>query len=178
MAQAETADVLNSEDIHRFYCEACVPCNASVIDAMGKLSDDGYSRKTHYFNGRYENLYIDPAVLPGLDFILDQAIRYAAKILGRPKDTVRAGFWLNIMREGDITSRHSHDDNDELLSGVYYLQVPEESGMFRYFSHEGSRSIEPVVGTFLFFHPGLVHEVTRHGAGLPRISMGLNIGPA
>jgi len=178
MTQSETVEVSDSIWLHRYYCEACLPHNASIVDAWNHLAEDGCIRKTHFFHGRYENLYVNRDTLPGLEYILDQALRFAAEILCRPRSSLKIGFWLNVMREGEITSRHSHDDDDELLSGVYYVQVPEASGVFRCFNRDGNVSITTNAGTFLFFDPGIEHEVTRHGAKQPRISIGMNIGPA
>ena len=178
MTQSETVEVSDSIRIRRYFCKTCMLHNASIVDTWNHLQEGGCIRKTHFFHGRYENLYVNHDALPGLEYILDQALHFAAEILCRPRDSLKIGFWLNVMREGEITTRHSHDDDDELLSGVYYIQVPEASGVFRCFNRDEIVSITPNAGTFLFFDPGIEHEVTRHCAKQPRISLGMNIGPA
>ena len=81
------------------------------------------------------------------------------------------------MQQGDVTLPHSHDDDDELLSATYYLQIPPDSGKLILQLPDGERRIEPVAGHFVFFHPRIEHEVTRHQHPIPRISLGINIGP-
>lgn len=47
--------------------------------------------------------------------------------LGRHR-LLGCGFWLNAQGPGQSTSEHTHEELDELLSGVYYLSAPERSG--------------------------------------------------
>lgn len=128
------------------------------------------------FAGRYENIYLERNLVPGLDFILDVALTEAARLLASTKEAMQLGFWFNLMQQGDVTLPHSHDDDDELLSGTYYLQVPPDAGKLLLALPDGVRSIDPVEGQFVFFHPGIEHEVTRHQHATPRISLGINFG--
>jgi hypothetical protein len=109
--------------------------------------------------------------------ILDLATAQAAHILKRPKKDLRLGWWLNIMQPGDITWPHTHDAGDELLSGVYYIDVPPDSGKLLLTQDVQCLEIEPRAGRFVFFAPDVMHEVTRNESGCPRISVGFNVGP-
>lgn len=82
------------------------------------------------------------------------------------------------MNKGDVTTLHSHDDDDELLSAVYYIQVPAGSGLFKLHYAGEIKEIEPASGRFMFFDPAIPHEVGEHQNEMPRISLGINIGPA
>ena len=152
--------------------------NVNLANAILSLSDKTFTRRSHFFHGRYENLYLSADRLPGLRPILTTALERAAPILDLAAEQLRLGFWLNIMNKGDVTSLHSHDDDDELLSAVYYLQVPEGSGVFRLHIANEIMDVKPLAGRLMFFDPSLAHEVGEHHSKTPRISIGINIGPA
>lgn len=80
------------------------------------------------------------------------------------------------MQPGDITYPHTHDAGDELLSGVYYIEVPPHSG--KLLLEQGGQRLEivPQAGRFVFFAPDILHEVTLNESGRPRISFGFNVG--
>lgn len=159
-------------------CHDCEALNATLRARIEQLTPDEIVRRHHYLGGRYENIYIVLESIPELRVILDLATAQAAHILNRPKKHLRLGWWLNIMQPGDITFPHTHDAGDELLSGVYYIDVPAGSGKL-VLSQEAQRlEIEPRAGRFVFFAPDVMHEVTRNESGRPRISVGFNVGPA
>jgi ectoine hydroxylase-related dioxygenase (phytanoyl-CoA dioxygenase family) len=71
--------------------------------------------------------------------------------------------------------------SDELLSAVYYVEVPEDSGnlvIYEKIPGEDPRKIEiaPAAGEFVFFKPDVAHEVTRNNSSQSRLSIGLNFG--
>lgn len=156
----------------------CEALNAVLCARIGLLSPDEIVLRHHYLGGRYENLYVDVDSIPEMRVILDLATAQAADILNRLSKDLRLGWWLNIMRPGDITYPHTHDDNDELLSGVYYIDVPPRSGRLLLASGAQRIEIEPHAGRFVFFAPDLPHEVTRNESDRPRISIGFNVGAA
>ena len=80
------------------------------------------------------------------------------------------------MPPGSMTTLHTHDDYDELLSGVYYVRVPEDSGDL--IIHHASEKIviSPTTGDFIFFNPDTRHEVTRNNSRQHRLSIGINFG--
>lgn len=152
--------------------------NADLAKSILGLPDDIFEQRSHFFHGRYENLYIDADNLPGLKPVLEAAMAKSAELLQLPVDKLRLGFWINVMNQGDVTTLHSHDDDDELLSAVYYIQAPAGSGLFKLHYKDEMTEIDPVAGRFMCFDPAIPHEVTEHHNKIPRVSIGINIGPA
>lgn len=76
-----------------------------------------------------------------------------------------------------IDHLHSHDDNDELLSGVYYVAAPPGSG--RLLIHAGGPrlAVVPEPGLFVFFPPEIPHEVEVNESQGQRLSLAMNFGP-
>lgn len=159
------------------YDESCASLNSSLAPKLLNLSEEQILKQTHFFEGRYENIYVDVNQFPELQHILNQAKQYAGEILEQDPDTLKIGCWINIMYKGHTTSLHRHDEYDELLSGVYYLQVPEDPGSFIALMSNKREEIPPKEGMFLFFYPTLEHEVSEHQSSQPRISIAFNIGP-
>lgn len=134
-------------------------------------------KKTHKFDGRYENIYLTEAHIPVLKSLLSEAITHAENIL--KTDSLRAGFWFNYMPPGSTTTLHSHDDGDELLSCVYYVHVPDDSGnIILYPKNEKPLTLTSETGKFIFFSPALKHEVSRNNSSQHRLSIGMNFGKA
>jgi len=85
------------------------------------------------------------------------------------------------MQAGHSTSTHTHEEDDELLSGVYYISVPKESGdlILGDVSKDEKRiRITPEEGEFIFFSPKLLHAVEENQSSELRLSIGVNFGPA
>lgn len=159
-------------------CAACRALNASLSARVARLGTQDIVCQSHFLGGRYENIYVTPEALPEIGTILDTARLAASLFLARNAGTLRVGWWLNVMQPGEMTYAHTHDDADELLSGVYYIDVPPNSG--RLVMHWGERreEIEPCAGTFVLFAPDVLHEVTRNDSDRARVSVGFNFGPA
>lgn len=152
--------------------------NARLYKRFMELSATQRTRQTHHFEGRFENIYIDAADMPEIATVLDVVKQQAGQLLGIPADKLKAGFWFNAMKAGQRTSLHHHDENDELLSAVYYIRVPENSGDLILHDDEKKVGIQPQAGKLVMFAPRVLHEVTAHlGSGL-RLSVGMNVGPA
>lgn len=163
-------------DWHQYHCRICQTHNQAITEAVLQLIEQGDAHLSHYFNGRFENIYLAREQLPLLEVILQTAIVQAAKILQLNMDDVQIGFWFNLMQQGDVTTLHTHDDADELLSGTYYLQVPPYSGDLVLHASSTVHTIKPEEGMFVFFPPELPHEVATHRDPLSRLSLGFNIG--
>ena len=152
--------------------------NASLFERFMELRDSDRIRRSHYFGDRFENIYINEADIPDIAMVLNVVKQQAGQLLGIPVDALKAGFWFNAMDAGQRTTLHHHDENDELLSAVYYIRVPENSGNL--ILHEDGRKIliQPEEGKLVMFAPAMLHEVTANlGPGL-RLSVGMNVGPA
>lgn len=132
--------------------------------------------KTHFFHGRYENIYINRNAHSELKLLVSEALQVAASILNLDADELSVGFWFNYMPPGHVTTLHTHDDIDELLSGVIYLTVPEQSGNLLLKTDAQDIELEPVQGNYVFFDPATPHAVTRNNSSASRLSIGMNFG--
>jgi len=151
--------------------------NSQIVQGLNTYINEESTRKSHHFFGRYENIYIDSDKIPALSFITEAAISQSAKILSCNASQLKAGFWFNVMNPGDKTTLHRHDDYDELLSAVYYVQVATNSGILHLKKRPVDIQVTPEQGMFVFFSPTMPHEVSENLSQQCRISLGINIGP-
>jgi len=151
--------------------------NLHLLEGLMRHIDDENTRKTHLFFGRYENIYLTSKQIPQINDVLNSVIEIAARILKRPTNELKAGLWFNVMNPGDRTTLHKHDDDDELLSAVYYIKVPENSGDLIIGKTPAFTRLMPQEGMLAFFPPSMPHEVTENLSSDCRISLGINIGP-
>lgn len=161
---------------HKGYFPKADEVNEKILAGVERYSEDPLIHKTHYFEGRYENIYIDREKIPGMDRVIEQAEAYAAEILDIDIEQLQCGFWFNLMQKGDVTIAHTHDDDDELLSAVYYVAVPDQSAKLCLGVGDNQEIVAPEAGMMVFFSPQLVHEVTTNLSDLPRLSIGMNFG--
>lgn len=150
--------------------------NAAILAGYEVLREAPDLQRSHFFAGRYENIYVPEARLPVLGPVLAAARRGAAEYLGQPGLELAAGFWLNEMGPGQVTLPHRHDEDDELVSGVYYVQVPAHSGELVLTHGAVTTRVAPVAGRFVFFPPDVLHEVTENRSRETRLSIGMNFG--
>ncbi|MCK4864857.1 MAG: 2OG-Fe(II) oxygenase [Gammaproteobacteria bacterium] len=160
----------------RIFSQSCFDVNKKVLEKFESLTDDDFKEKTHLFNGRYENIYLEIKKIPGLEIIVNAALENSAKILNIKKEKLVSGFWLNSMAAGDVTTAHTHDDDDELLSCVYYIRVPENSGNLIITADNEKTTIKPEEGMFVFFSPDTLHEVSKNKSTESRLSIAFNFG--
>ena len=166
---------------HKFTSKHAALVNANLVAGFLKYQDSPDIRKTHLFDGRYENIYLNEQHIPELVTVITEATQLAEQILHL--QNLRTGYWFNYMPPGASTTLHTHDDDDELLSGVYYVAVPQDSGnLIIYDDADKSRSesveIIPATGQFVFFGPDVRHEVSRNNSREHRLSIGMNFGLA
>lgn len=147
-----------------------------IINGFSRLEDAADTKKTHFFDGRYENIYPSRESFTEIEPLLEVIFDNAQKIL-ETAQPLEISFWFNQMQPGHSTTLHTHDDGYELISGVYYLDVPEGSGDILLHLAEKVLSISPQAGVMLMFPPDLAHEVTRNNSRYSRLSMAFNIGP-
>ncbi|HED32912.1 MAG TPA: hypothetical protein ENJ08_01660 [Gammaproteobacteria bacterium] len=169
---------INNFALHTATLDDHIGTNQQLMSGLNTYLNHDSTRKTHHFFGRYENIYISTENIPALSRILLAATQHAADILNLKKDTLKAGLWFNVMNPGDKTTLHRHDDDDELLSGVYYVQVAENSGTLLLERPPVQTRLTPEEGLFVFFPPDMPHEVTENQSQQCRVSLGINIGPA
>ena len=134
-------------------------------------------KRTHYFNGRYENIYLNEQHIPQLKSLMQQAKKFASAILGIDNtNKIKQGYWFNAMPPESTTTLHTHDDDDELLSCVYYVHVPKNSGDLIIHHNKTQFKIQPEAGEFIFFKPDIPHEVSKNISAEHRLSIGINFG--
>lgn len=161
-------------DTHIVLSDSPVSLNQDLIDSFLEHQHDEDVKRTHLFNGRYENIYLSPAQIPRLEELISEACTHASRILG--VNNLQAGYWFNHMPPGALTTVHSHDDDDELLSAVYYIRVPENSGNLVIHNDNQQHVITPRESMFVFFAPDVVHEVSENLSTRDRLSIGFNFG--
>lgn len=152
-------------------------CNQVIIEQYQQLLANGKARKTHFFEGRYENTYIDRVLLTHTQDLFSEILTIAQQITGANRK-LRMGFWFNEMQPGFRTVAHTHEEDDELLSGVYYLKVPKNSGDLLLGKGDNQSQITPNEGDCIFFSPDLMHEVLPNESAEMRLSIGMNFGYA
>ncbi len=172
---------------------ACHHPQAEVLNRMlakgfSSLGDEDFERRSHFIDGRFENLYLDADRLPGVSEILAFARGQAQALLssgratwlGVPIDAdqpLRIGFWINAMQPGQSTSQHAHEECDELLSGVYYIRSPAAAGDILFHEPPFETRVRPEPGLMLLFPPSLEHSVETNRSDQQRLSIAFNIGP-
>jgi hypothetical protein len=174
MNPAAKANIDLPADTHIVYSSDAEVLNDALLHGFLEHQHDPDIKRTHLFGGRYENIYLTSRQIPQLRDLLDEACDHASHFLNI--DDLQAGCWFNFMPGGAVTSAHSHDDFDELMSAVYYVSVPENSGNL--IIHEGDKRhvISPQEGMFVFFAPDVVHEVSKNMSSDDRLSIAINFG--
>ena len=168
----------NNSIIHIAHLDNAQEINRQILTDYRALGEQDMLRRSHYFGGRFENLYLDQQRIPALSVVLAQATSFAAELLNRPESAIKRGFWFNDMGPGHSTTKHDHDEYDELLSGVYYVHVSENSGNLIIHDRYSCTQVTPETGMFVFFGPAVVHSVTANQSNENRLSIGMNFGPA
>lgn len=171
-----STQLISNSVIHIGFMPDSTEINRQIMQGYKPLREQDMVKRSHFFGGRYENLYIERGRIPAIASVLEQAESYARAIL-QAAQKIRSGFWLNDMGPGQVTSEHDHDDYDEMLSGVYYVMVPENSGDLVVVDKHSRTIVTPQAGMFVFFAPSVVHSVSINNSDERRISIGMNFGP-
>ena len=150
--------------------------NPAIEQEFLRHRDDHDTRKTHLFDGRYENIYIDLKQLPSLQPVIETLRKTAAARFHCQPEDFKVGFWFNEMQPGHSTTLHAHDDFDEVLSAVYYVRAPDDSGNLVFYVQDEQLTITPEEGHYVMFPPELKHEVTPNQSQETRLSVGINLG--
>jgi hypothetical protein len=162
--------------------------NTRLAAAFSSLREKDFERRSHFIGGRFENLYLSAERLPGLAEVLAFAQNQARHLLSSGQASwldapigvdqpLRIGFWINAMQPGQSTSRHAHQECDELISGVYYVAAPAGAGDILFHEPPFETRVRPESGMMLLFAPSLEHSVETNHSRLQRLSVAFNIGP-
>ena len=174
MNSAAKANIDLPADTHIVYSSDAEVLNHALLHGFLEHQHDPDIKRSHLFNGRYENIYLTSAQIPELGDLLDEALDHARRLLNI--DDLQAGCWFNFMPPGSVTSVHSHDDYDELMSAVYYVAVSQNSGKLIIHKDNKQHVITPQQGMFVFFAPNVVHEVSENMSSDNRLSIAINFG--
>jgi len=158
-----------------FHYSAAEKSNTAIHSQFRELNKIKNIKRSHLFNGRYENIFIDKYLIPELTPTLDFATQCAKKILNLSSN-LDVGFWFNDMPPTSITIPHTHDDDDEMLSGAYYVDVPQNSGDLILHNGKNKKVITPKAGQLILFKPDCLHEVSINNSPQHRLSIGMNFG--
>lgn len=149
--------------------------NTALLAGFRRENADPDLKRTHHFDGRFENIYIDRAKIPEVEPVISFALSAAQRLLaGRPR---RFGFWFNAMEPGHRTSLHSHEELDERLSAVYYVTAPADAGRLVLHDNDRPIAVTPRAGLLVLFAPDLPHEVETNNSTQMRLSVAFNFGP-
>lgn len=170
--------ILNNSLIHIAFMPGAADINQQILATYLQFDGGDFSRRSHFFGGRFENLYFERESIPAVKQVLEHANTCAAEILKVSRLSLRNGFWINDAGPEQSTTEHDHDDNDEILTGVYYIQVPPESGDLVIVDKHCRTLLSPQPGMFAFFAPNVLHSVSVNRSKERRISMGMNFGPS
>jgi 2OG-Fe(II) oxygenase superfamily len=177
MSRLIASSLINNSLIHIGFMPDAAEINRRIMDAYLQLREQDMSKRSHFFGGRYENLYLERERIPAIAIMLAQAELYAKNLLERHDQKLRSGFWINDMGPNEVTTEHDHDDYDEMLSGVYYVQVPQDSGELVIVDKHSRTLLMPQAGMFVFFAPDVLHSVNENCSAERRVSIGMNFGP-
>ena len=171
-----TAPLPEKQGVHQVHLDEHENLDNRIRRAYARLREHPETRKTHLFHGRYENIYPPRAEFPEIEPLLGWILDNSRNLLDLDGKEPGIAFWFNEMQPGDRTTLHTHNDDDELLSGVYYLEVPAGSGDIIFHFNERKASFTPVAGDLFLFSPALPHEVGENRSHAVRLSVAFNIG--
>jgi hypothetical protein len=150
--------------------------NPIIEQEFHRCLSDPATRRSHYFNGRYENIYVAAECILALQPVLVFARECVQQISGN-SGPFRLGFWFNDAGPGDQTLAHSHDNYDEILSAVYYVKIPAGAGQLVLEPDSGELVITPAEGKLVLFAPDIIHSVRANTGTGHRLSVAMNVGP-
>ena len=150
--------------------------NLALLSQYQHAIDSENCRQTHFFNGRFENTYINSEQVPALSSIIQMVKHYAEQILKQDVSQLKFGFWFNAMLPKHNTSLHTHEEYEEKLSAVYYITAPEGSGDLLIHDKDNIIHIKPAAGQVILFGPEVPHEVETNQSDELRLSVAFNFG--
>ena len=88
--------------------------------------------------------------------------------------------WATVHEAGVSHLAHCHPDS--VVSGVYYVKVPQGAGSIVFDDPRGplppfdtKMTIKPTLGDLILFPSWLIHQVSQTAGDEPRISIAFNI---
>lgn len=99
------------------------------------------------------------------------------KLFGKELISLKA--WAQVHYKGESTNFHSHLPGGTDLAGVYYVDIPKNSGdlILKYKRHEFDASrwiFPPETNKFIIFDAGVEHGVPPNLNSKPRVAIAIN----
>jgi len=121
---------------------------------------------------------------------LDKTVKHCCSQSGLPPLKLY-NLWFNVNSRADYNSVHNH--HGAVLSGVYYVDVPQDSGSIEFYRDDDSEYylpvlesynnftkqkhvIDPEPGMLLLFPGWLKHSVQPNKSSSDRVSISFNYG--
>ena len=157
--------------------------HSQIISSLYEHSKE--IKYSHKIKGRWENQYLSIEFVPQIKKILHLACRISKDIISRPvfipykeMGLPMNEFWFNIAGEGESTGWHDHKEH-AILSGVYYLQVPNGCGDIHFRKKVDGLweewSVRSETGKMILFDSFIQHAVPINTSKSKRISIGFNL---
>ena len=172
-----------SNEVKEYFLDIGELSNDDIIDLVDQKQEN--LTFSHKINGRWENQYLSIDHVPQLKKIFHFACKVGKKIIGKPlvvpykeMGLPMDEFWFNIARPGESTGWHDHKDRS-VLSGVYYLKVPDNAGDILFRKRDKDKIVEwnirSETGKLILFHSNIEHSVTINKSNHDRISIAFNL---
>ena len=157
--------------------------NAVILNSFNKFSK--HVSFSHKINNRWENQYLDFDYVREVNYVFRQACHLSKDLIKNPLIVPNKGlgfdrdeFWFNIAKPGESTGWHDHLKGS-ILSGVYYLKVPQNSGNICFRIKQDKKwyfyEIESRENMLLLFDSKLEHSVTKNLSNQKRVSIAFNL---
>lgn len=184
--QSEKEMKMQLEQIHVIVEKQNTINRQSILEEF--LANIGNYTFTHFVGKRWENIYLKigeiPSIKPLLHFAIDTALEKYREVL-KPHETLmiphdllgyeKNEFWFNAANPGESTGVHNHNGK-AFLSGVYYLQIPDNCGNIHFITADGKEhEIEAEEGKLILFPAELDHHVPLNCSNEVRISLAFNL---
>lgn len=164
-----------------------IECDLKLDLIHSKIKDFQFKVQTSYRSnsGGYQGHCFE-------DYSLTECIKKnIPQRIDKPLLDFKIQSWVNINGKGHWNDVHNHCDNGVMLSGIFYVKCPENSGGIRFYDtrinvskyylnyYEEDRGnymkINPHENLMLFFPPWIMHLVEPNQSDEERISIAFNI---
>ncbi len=165
--------------VHRFVPDGDKFDRQAILRQL--FQHEAHSTQSHLINNRWENTYLETHFTPAVTSLLSYAASRAGKICDKkllvPHQLLGFAaneYWFNMAHPGESTGMHNHRDGS-LVSGVYYLDVPQDGGNL-FFRREDGSDIETYskTGEMVLFPSHLDHYVAVNNSSSVRVSLAFN----
>jgi uncharacterized protein (TIGR02466 family) len=147
-----------------YWIEKCYIISREYPSVSKSNSKEGYQSPQHVVG-------ID-AFAPLVDILRNQV-----SIFLEHNNFKMDALWVNISGHGCYNSMHHHGFDSSLISGVLYLQTPEncgDIGFYNKYDDQRGVNVEPLPGKLLLFPQCLQHYVYPNLSDKDRISIAFN----